>query len=211
MQKVAITEVIKTFGDVERRFNLRRTEDPGFFTEWYEGLPELTQAERDSLDVIRCRYLYQLADGNLTEGTVTLLMGSPLLEQAGFYDPPFKMRGEASVEIVLDEEAEVLRGRIDVLVVQNRLWVTLLESKRTIISVMSAVPQTLAYMTASRSQNESSFGMVTNGNEIVFVKLSRLGIMQYDVSDVFSPVPVRNGLYGVLRVLKRIGEVVTEG
>lgn len=206
----AITEVIKTFGDLERRFNLRRTEDQGFFTEWYENLPELTQAERDSLDVIRRRYLYHLADGHLTEGTVTLLMGSPLLEKAGFYDPPFKMRGEASVEIVLDEEVEVLRGRIDVLVVQNRLWVTLLESKRTTISVMSAVPQTLAYMMASPSQNGSSFGMVTNGSEIVFVKLSRLGIMQYDVSDVFSPVPVRNRLYDVLRVLKRMGEVVQE-
>lgn len=112
--------------------------------------------------------------------------------------------------IVLDEEGEVLRGRIDVLVVQNQLWVTLLESKRTTISVMSAVPQTLAYMMASPSQNQSSFGMVTNGSEIVFVKLSRLGIMQYDVSDVFSPVPVRNRLYDVLRVLKRMGKVVSE-
>jgi hypothetical protein len=103
-------------------------------------LPAITDEEKVSLDIIRRRYLYHLADGNLTEGTVTLLVGSPLLEKAGFYDYPFKIRGEASVELVFDEEddeVETLRGRIDALVLQNQFWVALLESKRTAISVMS--------------------------------------------------------------------------
>ncbi|MEQ9671255.1 MAG: type I restriction endonuclease subunit R [Coleofasciculus sp. G2-EDA-02] len=214
VQQRAITDAIKTFADVENRFNLRRTEDEQFFTEWYEDLPEISDVEKESLDLIRRRYLYHLTDGNLTEGTVTLLMGSPLLEKAGFYDPPFKMRGEASVEIVLDEDdedAETLRGRIDVLVVQNRFWVALLESKRTTISVMSALPQTLAYMMANPNPEQAVFGMVTNGNGIIFVKLSRQGTPQYDVSDTFSPAPLRNRLYDVLRILKHIGQVVTEG
>jgi hypothetical protein len=212
VQKAAITDVIKTLADVESRFHLRRTEDERFFTEWYEDLPEITGGERESLDLIRRRYLYHLTDGNLTEGTVTLLMGSPLLEKAGFYDSPFKIRGEVSVEILLDEDdAEILRGRIDVLVVQNQFWVTLLESKRTTISVMSALPQTLAYMMANPHQDKSGFGMVTNGNEIIFVKLSRTEICQYDVSDIFSPVPLRHRLDNVLQILKRIGEVITAG
>ncbi len=213
VQKTAITDVIKTFADVESRFNLRRTSDKGFFTEWYEGLSEITEGERESLDLIRRRYLYHLAGGGLTEGTVTLLMGSPLLEKTGFYDPPFKIRGEASVEIVLDEDdadGEILRGRIDVLVVQNRFWVALLESKRTTISAMSALPQTLAYMMANPNRDKSVFGVVTNGNEIIFVKLSQQGVCQYDVSDIFSPVPLRNRLYDVLMILKRIGQVITE-
>jgi hypothetical protein len=53
-------------------------------------------------------------------------MGSPLLERAGFYDPPFKMMAEKSVQIVLDDEddeVETLKGRIDVLVMQNQFWV----------------------------------------------------------------------------------------
>lgn len=179
VQKAAITDAIKTLADVESRFHLRRTEDERFFTEWYEDLPEITEGERESLNLIRRRYLYHLTDGNLTEGTVTLLMGSPLLEKAGFYDSPFKIRGEVSVEILLDEDdREILRGRIDVLVVQNQFWVTLLESKRTTISVMSALPQTLAYMMANPHQDKPGFGMVTNGNEIIFVKLSQTGIYQ---------------------------------
>ena len=214
VQKTAITDAINTLADVESCFSLRRTEDEGFFREWYEGLPEISQGERDALDLIRRRYLYHLADGSLTEGTVTLLMGAPLLERAGFYDPPFKIRGEASVEMVLDEDnedGEILRGRIDVLVVQSQFWVTLLESKRTTIWVMSAVPQTLAHMMANPRRDNPGFGMVTNGNEIIFVKLSQSGRIEYDVSDIFSPVPLRNRLYDVLRILKRIGQVVMEG
>jgi hypothetical protein len=81
VQQRAITDAIKTLADVENRFNLRRTEDEGFFTEWYENLPEINDVEKESLDLIRRRYLYHLADGHLTEGTVTLLLGSPLLEK----------------------------------------------------------------------------------------------------------------------------------
>jgi len=209
VQKTAITEVIKSLADIESRFNLHRTENEQFFTEWYEYLPEIIDTEKASLDLIRRRYLYHQADGNLTEGTVTLLIGSPLLERAGFYDYPFKMRGEASVEIVLDDDVETLRGRIDVLVLQNRFWVTLLESKRTTISVMSALPQTLTYMMANPAPDQPAFGMMTNGDGIIFVKLSQQGTPQYDISRVFSPAPLRNELYTVLQILKRIGQSIT--
>lgn len=212
VQKTAITKAIKSLAEVESRFNLRRTEDEQFLPEWYDNLPSITNEEKASLDIIRRRYLYHLADGNLTEGTVTLLIGSPLLEVAGFYDYPFKMRGEASIEIVFDEdddEVETLRGRIDVLVLQNQFWVALLESKRTTISVMSALPQTLAYMMANPQPDKPVFGMITNGDSIVFVKLSQQGTPQFDVSDIFSPAPLRNRLYNVMQILKRIGQITT--
>ncbi len=209
-QKTAITEAIKSLVEVESRFNLRRSEDERFFTEWYEDLPELTDDEKAFLDIIRRRYLYHFADGNLTEGTVTLLIGSPLLEKAGFYDYPFKMQGEASVEITFDNDDDVdLRGRIDVLVLQNQFWVALLESKRTTISVMSALPQALAYMMANPHPDKPIFGMLTNGDSIIFVKLTQQGISQYDVSEIFSPVPSRNRFYNVLQILKRIGQIIT--
>jgi hypothetical protein len=79
-QTTAITEIIQTLADVESRFNITRTESEDFFPEWYENLPEITNVDRESLNSIRRRYLYHLNDGSLTEGTVTLIMGSPLLE-----------------------------------------------------------------------------------------------------------------------------------
>jgi ribosome maturation factor RimP len=183
-QTTAITEIIQTLADVESRFNITRTESEGFFPEWYTDLPEITEVDKAALNLIRRRYLYHLNDGSLTEGTVTLIMGSPLLERAGFYDPPFKRMAEKSVQIVLDDEddqVETLKGRIDVLVMQNQFWVTLLESKRTTISVMSARPQTLAYMTANPPKDRPSFAVMTNGSEIVFVKLDFQNPPKYDL------------------------------
>ena len=87
---------------------------------------------------------------------------------------------------------------------------TLLESKRTAISVMSALPQTLTYMMANPHADKSAFGMVTNGDGIIFVKLSQQGTPQYDISRVFSTAPLRNELYDVLQILKHIGQLITQ-
>jgi hypothetical protein len=207
----AMTEAIQSLGDVESRFNLRRTKDIDFFRECSEDLPELTELEKESLDLIRHRYLYHLSDGYLTEGTVILLLGAPLLEKAGFYDEPFKIRGEASVKITIDNdhnEREVLKGRIDILVLNQSFWVTLLESKRTAIAVNVALPQTLAYMMANPHQNQPVFAMIINGDGIMFVKLCQQETPQYDLSRIFSPIPLKNELYDVLKILKRIGQTI---
>ncbi|NJR48499.1 MAG: hypothetical protein HC780_02005 [Leptolyngbyaceae cyanobacterium CSU_1_3] len=86
------------------------------FREWFEGLPDITDADKEALDTIRRRYVYHRTDGDLLDGTVSLRIASPLLEIAGFYDPPFKVKAEQTVQIMLDDGEEVLRGRIDVLV-----------------------------------------------------------------------------------------------
>ncbi len=122
-QKPAITEAFTNLTDAHSRFGLVRIEDEQFFPEWCEGLPEITEAEKTSLDVLRRRYIYHRGEGDLLEGTVMLLVVSPLLAIAGFYDPPFKVAAESSVELVLNNREEILRGRIDVLVLQNQFWV----------------------------------------------------------------------------------------
>jgi hypothetical protein len=93
-------------------------------------------------------------------------------------------------------------------VMQNQFWVTLLESKRTTISVMSALPQTLAYMTANPRQDRPSFAAMTNGSEIVFVKLDFQNPPKYDLSRIFSPIPLTDELYTVLQIFKKIGQLI---
>ena len=211
IEKTAITQVFRSLADAETRFGLRRTEDEGFFPEWCENLPPLTDAERASLELVRRRFIYHRQDGDLTEGTVTLLIGSPLLEMAGFYDHPFKMRGEASIELVLEDDKaiEPLRGRIDILTMQNRFWVVILESKRTTISATTALPQTLAYMMANPHPSQPVFGMVTNGDDIFFVKLIQTGISQYAVSRMFSPFASLRELCTAVQVLKSLAQVIS--
>ncbi|WP_017324098.1 type I restriction endonuclease [Synechococcus sp. PCC 7336] len=207
---LAITEAITTLAEAERRFNLARTEDETFFSEWQADLPTLAIAEQVALDELRRRYLYQRSAGQLLEGTVTLLLASPLLAIAGFYDPPFKVRAENSVQLTLEDGEEVLKGRIDVLVLFDRLWVIVLESKKTALSVWAALPQTLAYLVANPQPAQPSFGMLTNGDDILFVKLAQRSHRNYALSRVFAPFTSNRELYTVLQILKCIGREIGE-
>jgi hypothetical protein len=42
------------------------------------------------------------------------------------------------------------------------------------------------------------------------VKLSQQGTPEYDISDVFALLPLRNKLYNVLQILKRIDQVISQ-
>jgi hypothetical protein len=210
MVQTAITKSITTLNEVEAKFNLRRTEDEQFFTEWFADLPELTQEEQTALDQIKARYRYHRANGPLAEGAVNLIVVSRLLELAGFYDPPFKLRAEVSVEITTEVEDEILRGRLDFLVVLDQFWVVVIEAKHTDLDIELAIPQTLAYMIATPHPDRAAFGMVTNGSSFVFLKLIQHAPPQYDISEVFSLLPRRNQLYEVLQVLKRVGQLITQ-
>ena len=207
MSSTAITEAIKTLAEAERIFNLQRTEDEAFFLEWQTNLPNLSDAEKTELNQLRKRYLYQRSQSHLLEQTVMLLFASPLLAIAGFYDPPFQVRAEESVQINLADSEEVLQGRIDVLVLSNQLWVVVLESKKTAISVLSALPQTLAYLMANPQPAKPSFAMMTNGDDVVFVKLVLEDSRQYALSRVFSAFVSNQEIYSILQILKSISGV----
>jgi hypothetical protein len=48
------------------------------------------------------------------------------LELAGFYDPPFHLRSEASVRVEFaDKTEQIFQGRIDGFVLQDYLWIVL--------------------------------------------------------------------------------------
>jgi hypothetical protein len=203
----AVTEVIQSLHQAEALFGLGRATDLRFFSEWRQGLPALTTGEEAALDRIKTSYLYNSADGPLTESTVNLLLVSPLLYLSGLCDPPFKLRGESSVTIEVEESGSLLQGRIDALVLQERLWLFLAESKQTKLSFSVAIPQALAYMVGSPNQAEPLFGLVTNGDGFLFLKLAKEPTLTYDLSDDFSLFrQSHNELYEVLKVLKAIAQ-----
>ncbi|WP_293331409.1 MULTISPECIES: type I restriction enzyme HsdR N-terminal domain-containing protein [unclassified Microcoleus] len=203
---IAVTEAIKSLAEAESKLNLSRTEDEAFFTEWQSELPSLSDSEQTALDTLRRRLLYHRADGELLEGAVTLLVASPLLELAGFYDPPFRMKAEAAIEIVIDDGEETMRGRIDILILLQQLWVMVLECKKTTISTRSALPQALAYMMANPDLDKPRFGMLTNGDDVLFVKLMAQPTPEYGLSRAFSIYTVRSELRSAFQVLKHLGQ-----
>jgi hypothetical protein len=201
---------LQQLAEVETRFDLSRNDQGEFFPEWQESLPSLTETEEARLAIIRRRLLYHRADGDLLEGAVMLLVASPLLELAGFYDPPFKLRAEAAVEITVDDGEEILRGRIDALILQQNFWVLVLEAKKTTLSTRSALPQALAYMMANSQPDRPTLGLLTNGDDVLFVKLTTQPSGQYSLSRVFSLYTVQSELEVALQILKRIGQVITQ-
>jgi len=200
---IAVTEAIRSLGDVESNFGLRRSPDHTFFGEWQRDFAPLTELERQTLDRIRHSYLYHVSDGVVSEGMVNLLMVSPLLFLAEFLEAPFSLRSEAAVEICDRDRDVVYNGRIDALVLNGNLWVVLIEAKRSSFSFWVAVPQALSYMMASPNGDRPSFALVTNGDHFMFIKLQD---QVYDLSDDFSLFRrSSNELYRVLQILKSLG------
>lgn len=206
VQTVGITKAITNLEEAQEKFNLSQKDDRLFFTEWYENLPDLNEREKTELDRLKNRYLYYVRKGKLTEGTIKIILLSPLLELMGLCDPPFEIQGEKYVKIEIEdggEEEPVLEGYIDALVVQDKLWIVLIESKRYGFSVMQALGQTLAYMMANPNSENPFFGMITNGEDYVFVKLDKRS-RQYALSDKFTLIKQSsNELYEVVKVIKR--------
>lgn len=203
--QVAVTETITTIAEAERRFSLSRSNSQDFFRECQGELVEINSSDRNNLEVIWQRYIYHRSHGHLLKSTVMLLLISPLLTVAGLYDPPFRIKAEESVQIKVRDSEETLQGRIDVLVIRDRLWIIVLESKKTMLSVWSALPQTLAYLMASPNIDGSTFGMLTNGDDIVFVKLEK---NQYAMSQVFAPLVNQSELAIACQILRKISLVL---
>ena len=146
---LAIEKKIASFQDLPARLGLVRAMEDGFFPEW-QNLTVAPSASRIAfLDRLQQRYHYYYNSGILTEGTVLLSIVAPFLEHLGFHEPPFFVRLEIGVQLTVQEREEIYRGRIDVLVVREQLWVLAVEAKRSKFAADVALPQCLAYMAAS--------------------------------------------------------------
>ena len=98
----------------------------------------------------------------------------------------------------------MLRGRIDVLILQGQLWALVVESKKTTIPTRSALPQALAYLLASPRPDRPLFGMLINGDDVLFVKLTQQPERIYGLSRVFSLYTLASEWQEVLRILNKL-------
>jgi Type I restriction enzyme R protein N terminus (HSDR_N) len=190
--------------DVVQQFHLQEIKDALFFSEIADVQIELSDREKEDLDLIKEEYLY-LAQRPMIEDLVKMVVLSPLLSCAGFYHPPFFVRAEEAIAISIEDKDQVIKGQIDLLVVQNTLWIVVIEAKHSAFNVMVALPQVLTYMSAANQGDRPVFGMIMNGSDFHFVKLVR---SQYALSKRFSLYDPDNALYDVLRILKHLGQCI---
>ena len=197
IQAIAAKDV--TLRELKQNFGIQTSQDPAFFPEWLDGFATLSKEDRHLLDRVKTNFLELMEDPPMLENTVKMVVLAPLLDLAGFYHKPFRIETETSVALEMKDEGTVIRGRIDVLTLKNRLWLLIIESKRSDFAVTRAIPQALAYMLSNSEMVKPTFGMITNGNEFLFLKTSQ---QEYANSRLFSLVNPDNELYDVLQVLK---------
>ncbi|MBO1348943.1 MAG: restriction endonuclease subunit R [Hormoscilla sp. GUM202] len=195
-----------TLAYLREKFNLQRTADESFFTEWLTDLPELSDEEKQALDRVKSNYLYLAELRPMMEDIVKMVVVSRLLELAGFFQPPFEIDGEPSIEIFVEDSDDVIKGNIDVLVLHKQLWVIAIESKRNALSLEAGKPQILAEMLDNPHPEKPSFGLITNGNYFSFIKFMKQETPVYATSHDFA-IGRENDLHSVFRILKHLGEL----
>lgn len=206
VKTIAIDQI--TLYDLEQQWGLETSSDPDFFREWQEDLPSLTEVERQQLQRVEAAY-NNLEKRALLEETVKLAVVAPLLNLAGFFLAPFYIETEKSVEITVENDDSILRGRIDILVVRDRVWVLTIESKRGEFSLKVGIPQVLSYMLAAPTPQKTLYGMVTNGGSFMFLKLIRGDRLLYSRSKLFI-LGQDNGLEQTLQVMKHLADILQD-
>ena len=196
-----------TINDLKIKFNLQHTDERQFFREWQDNLPEVSESEKQLLERIKTNFLNLIEYPPMLENAVKMVVLSPLLDLAGFYQRPLRISTEKQVEIVSEDEETIVKGKIDVLVLQEQLWILVIEAK-TQFSLEPGIPQALAYMLNNPHPEKPIFGLVTNGSNFIFIKLIKQERSLYALSDEFT-LRRANDLYIVLSILKQLGKLVS--
>jgi predicted type IV restriction endonuclease len=197
-----------TLYDLEQRFQLTQVADAAFFREWQETFPALTEMEQQRLERVRA-IVGNLERRSLLENTVKLAVLAPLLDLAGLFLPPFYVSTEDAVEIEATDRDMRVRGRIDILVLQEQLWILVIEAKRAEFSPKVGIPQALAYMLAAPQRPFPLYGLVTNGTDFVFLKLLYQDRPCYGRSRQFI-LGQDEDLPRILQILKHLADIVKQ-
>ncbi|KYC36895.1 restriction endonuclease subunit R [Scytonema hofmannii PCC 7110] len=189
-------------------FGLQLIQDDQFFLEWQENLPEITDLDKLLLDKVKAGYFNLLNYPPLLEDVVRMSILDPILFIGDFYLAPFYVKSEESIDIAVEDEEVIIKGRIDTLVLKDQFWVMVIESKKAAFSIEEGLAQILAYMLGTPYSDKPSYGMITTGGSFIFIKLVKGEIPQYGTSDIFDIRNRGNELYDVLRILKRLSQLV---
>lgn len=194
--------------DVHRLLKLQEKFD-GSFTD-YLSLEPLTEFEQQDLSRIRNDFRRYLKAGKISEGMVKFLTVAPLMRLGGFYDIPIRLTMEDVIGIVIEEEDKVIKGRMDILAVNQAevtttppFWILVIETKNSAIDVFEGLPQLLTYAFKSLEQQSSVWGLITNGQRYQFVYLQKEEHSTYQLMPLLNLSEIQSSIL-LLQVMKAI-------
>ncbi|AUT04189.1 restriction endonuclease subunit R [Nostoc sp. CENA543] len=166
--------------EVQRLFGFQEQYNDAFSN--LLSLKPITEAEQQELFQIRDDFRRYLISGKLSEGQVKLLVVAPLLRLAGFYQYPIEIRLEENIaDIEVEDEDITIKGRFDILAInkvkhtkpQAYFWVLIVESKNSQIDVSTGLSQLLTYAYRGLDNQQSVWGLITNGRLYQFVYIQQ--------------------------------------
>jgi hypothetical protein len=191
-------------------FSLELVRDEEFFREWQYDLPEISDLEKELLNQVQEGYFNLLQNPPFLEDIVRMAIVDPVLFIGKFFLHPYHIRSEESINLELADKEVIIRGRIDALVLKEKLWVMIIESKRAEFSIEAGLAQLLTYLLASPHVEHPNYGLIVTGGSFIFVKLVNTEIPQYATSKMFAIRNPGNELFDVLRILKRLSEIANQ-
>ena len=193
--------------EVKEKFNLHSSNDPQFFNEWMNLSPQLSEHEQYWLDKTKNDFL-SLIEYPLHEEIIKISVLAPLLSLSNLCRFPFIPAAEKQVELAFEMDEQIVRGRIDLLILHQNLWASTIETKPSQSSIIKALPQVLFYMMAGPDSSQPFFGLVTNGHNFMFIKLLKQEQPIYALSELFTLFRQDNELYQVVTILKHFRDLV---
>lgn len=168
-----------TLEDVYQHLNLERRLNYSIAS--VLNLEPITETEQQRLQEIRANLDSYYAWGKLSEGEIKFMTISPLLWLAGFY-PYSTIRitlEEKIAEICIEDNNTLIKGRMDILAVHKvqgeetitPFCVLVIETKRSSVAAQEGLPQLLTYTYQCLGNQESVWGLTTNGLDYLFVKI----------------------------------------
>ena len=202
-QEVSLRYLIDNFG-------LQLVINEDFFREWQDDLPEISELEKELLNQVQEGYFNLLQNPPVLEDIVRMAIVDPILFIGKFFLDPYHIRSENSINLELADKEAIIKSRIDTLVLKEKLWIMIIESKRAEFSIEAGLAQLLTYLLASPHAEHPNYGLIVTGGSFIFVKLVKTEIPQYATSKMFAIRNPGNELFDVLCILKRLSKIANQ-
>ncbi len=196
--------------DVHSLLQLKQQLNTSFTT--LLSLKPLTETEKQEVRQISYDFWNYFSAGKIYEGLVKFIALAPLMRLAGFYKHPIEIRLEESItEINIEDEDTKITGRMDILAVNRAMstkpgiffWILVIETKNSLAEAFAGLPQLLTYAYKSLENQESVWGLTTNGLRYQFVYLQQGNPPTYQLLPELNLIDTERSLQ-LLQVLKAI-------
>ncbi|MGK7901370.1 MAG: restriction endonuclease subunit R [Hormoscilla sp.] len=196
--------------DVHRLFKINKTLNSSFTS--LLSLEPVTELEQKDLEEIRINFDSYYEAGKIIEGQIQFLFLSPLMWLSGYYNPSIKISLEVEIVKIEVKDADTeIKGRMDILAAtrvaeeknNSFLWVLLIESKNSTVDASEGLPQLISYAYTGLNQQESVWGLTTNGMDYQFVYIQQGNPPSYQLFPKLSLMYPEQSIQ-LLQVMKAI-------